>query len=193
MKKKEKKRKKWRCLKWCLILPLLAAMLFFGLHSVKMERWNHENHRPAFTATSKMEGQAFAQKQERPTHSEGHMPTKHEGHKHGGYRHHERGEDGFFLAPFLLELGLLLSGWMLLRKSEGNTAKKWIGILLLVAGALPLLPVLVLAAVVIWMYKKFKKRNKTDWMADDLYSAAPTSSRMNILDEWEQNIRKEEK
>lgn len=80
---------------------------------------------------------------------------------------------------------------MLLRKSEGNTEKKWTSILLLVIG---LLPILMLVAGITWIYKKFKYRKDTiNWIADEYIDEFTTlTPATHILDEWEQNIRKEE-
>lgn len=208
MKKKGKKHKRLRWLKWFFILPLFIAIMFFGLHSIKMEKWAHEKQRSEHAILSQIEGQAFSAKQERPANFEGDISDKKYGdekgehsHKHHdeksekGSEHHKEEFDGIFFVPFLLELGLVLSGWLLLRRSEGNTAKKWTGILLLVVGLFPLLPILALAAGITWVYKKCKQRKETtSWMADDhMYSFTPTSYNANILDEWERNIRKEEK
>jgi hypothetical protein len=197
VKNKEKKRKKLRWLKWFFILPLFSAILFFGLHSIKTMKWDHEKHRSEYAIPSHIKGQAFSVKQERSANFERDISDKkyHKQKDKDGHEHHEEEFDGIFFAPFLLELGLILSGWLLLRKSQGNTAKKWTGILLLVAGLLPLLPILMLATGITWLYKKWKQRKETvSWLTEDhMYNFTAVPYNVDILDEWERNIRKEEK
>ncbi|PEA54153.1 hypothetical protein CON64_14310 [Bacillus pseudomycoides] len=186
MKKKKNKRKKLRWLKWVLILPLLLTLLFFGLHSMKFERWGHEKHKKTEYAISHdKEKEDFLTKKEDFAKFERH--TRHE-------KHHENGFDNLFFVPFLLELGLILFGWFILRKSEGNMAKKWTGILLLIIGLLPLLPILALVAIIAWAYKKFKhKRTITsEYININMYNVSTMQKQIDILDQWERNIRKEE-
>ncbi|WP_242220942.1 hypothetical protein [Bacillus cereus group sp. BfR-BA-01380] len=187
MKKKKNKRKKWCWLKWMLTLPLLLTLLFFGLHSMKSERWDHEKHKKAEYAISHdKERQAFQTKKEDFAGFERH--THHE-------KHHEKRFDDLFFVPFLLELVLVLFGWLILRKSEGNMAKKWTGILLLIIGLLPLLPILALAAMIVWAYKKFKQKRTvtSEYINTDMYNVSTMQKQIDILDQWERNIRKEEK
>ncbi|MCM3737027.1 hypothetical protein M3215_14775 [Bacillus cytotoxicus] len=186
MKKKKNKRKKLCWLKWILILPLLLSILFFGLHSMKFERWDHEKHKKAEYAISHdKERQAFVTKKEDSAGFERH--THHD-------KHHEKRFDDLFFVSFLLELSLVLFGWLILRKSEGNIAKKWTGILLLIIGLLPLLPIVVLIAMTAWAYKKFKeKRTITNEQINiDMYHVSTMQKQIDILDQWERNIRKEE-
>ncbi|MEI4832188.1 hypothetical protein WAX78_22645 [Bacillus sp. FJAT-53711] len=186
MKKKKNKCKKLRWLKWILILPLLLTLLFFGLHSMKHERWDYEKHRKAeYAVASHKEGQAFFTEKGRFADSERH--THHE-------KHHEKEFGDVFFAPFLLELGFVLFGWLILRKSEGNMAKKWTGVLLLVIGLFPFIPILALAAVIIWAYKKFKQKRTIANEHIDIhtYNFSTMQKQIDILDQWERNIRKEE-
>ena len=46
----------------------------------------------------------------------------------------------------------------MIRKSEGNMVKKWTGIVLLVIGVLPVLPMLAFVAAIVWAYKSLKKK-----------------------------------
>jgi hypothetical protein len=188
MKKKKNKCKKLCWLKWILILPLLLTLLFFGLHSMKSERWNHEEHRKTeHVVAHDKEGQAFFTEK-------GHFANS-ERHDHDQYKkHHEKEFDDVFFAPFLLEIGLVLFGWLILRKSEGNMAKKWTGVLLLVIGLFPLIPILALAAAITWVYRKFKeKRTITSEHIDiHTYNFSTSQKQIDILDQWERNIRKEE-
>ena len=205
--KKEKKRKKSRWLKWMCILPLVVVMLFFGLHIARKEIWSHEKKHFEQTAFSQTREQYFSQRQERFDNFQGERSEwKYQGNddvhhrEHYGEKerirgeHHEEVFDGIFFIPFLLDLVLVLFGWMLLRKSEGNAAKKWTSILLLVIGLLPILPILMLVAGITWIYKKFKHRKETiNWIADEYIDEFTTlTPATHILDEWEQNIRKEE-
>lgn len=180
---KKNKRKKWRWLKWILILPLLLALLLFGLHSMKFDRGDHEKHKQAaYTVSHDKEREAFVTQKEKFHNFE--QNQHHE-------KHHEKEFEGLFFIPFLLAFGFVLFGWFMLRKSEGNMVKKWTGILLLVIGLLPVLPMLAFVAAIVWAYKKLKeKRMATDI---DLYSDFQVQQQVDILDQWERNIRKEEK
>lgn len=180
---KKNNRKKWCWLKWMLILPLLLTLLFFGLHSMKSERWGHEKHKKAEYAISHdKERQASITKKEDFAGFERHT-------------HHEKRFDDLFFVPFLLELSLVLFGWLILRKSEGNMAKKWTGILLLIIGFLPLLPILTLGALIVWVYKKFKQKRTitSEHINIPMYDVSTMQKQIDILDQWERNIRKEEK
>ncbi len=183
MKKNKRKHKKMRWLKWILILPLLLALLLFGLHSMKFDRGEHEKHKQAaYTVSHDKEREAFVAQKEKFHHFE--RQNHHE-------KHFEKEFGGLFFIPFLLAFGFVLFGWFMIRKSEGNMVKKWTGILLLVIGVLPVLPILAFVAAIVWAYKKFKeKRVATDI---ELYSDFQVQKQVDILDQWERNIRKEEK
>ncbi|MEC2479781.1 hypothetical protein P9W83_24765, partial [Bacillus cereus] len=90
-----------------------------------------------------------------------------------------------------LAFGFVLFGWYMLRKSEGNMVKKWTGILLLVIGVLPVLPVLAFVAIIVWTYKKLKEKRLATHI--DVYSDFQVHQQVDILDQWERSIRKEEK
>ncbi|MFE7912975.1 hypothetical protein ACFUVX_15645, partial [Bacillus mobilis] len=98
---------------------------------------------------------------------------------------------GVFFIPFLLAFGFVLFGWYMLRKSEGNMVKKWTGILLLVIGVSPVLPVLAFVAIIGWTYKKLKEKRLATHI--DVYSDFQVQQQVDILDQWERSIRKEEK
>ncbi|PEX90574.1 hypothetical protein [Bacillus cereus] len=180
---KKNKRKKLRWLKWIVILPLFLALLLFGLHSMKFDRWDHEKHKQAaYTVSHDKEREAFVTQKEKFNSFE--RDQHHE-------KHHEKEFEGLFFIPFLLAFGFVLFGWLILRKSEGNMVKKWTGILLLVIGVLPALPILAFVAMIVWVYKKFKEKRMATNI--DLYSDFQVQKQVDILDQWERNIRKEEK
>ncbi|MDM5188905.1 hypothetical protein QUF99_16740 [Bacillus sp. DX4.1] len=197
MKKQKKKRTKFRWFIWISIIPFFLFTLFLGLHGLKMERWHHEKHQ-ALVAQS--EGQAyFSQREKIASFEDGGKHHKQE-HKENDYehhgKHHEEEFDGMFFILLLIELSSVLLGWFTLRKAEGRTIRKWIGILLIVIGLLPILPLLAIITCAIWLYKQRKQKQETahvmiDYTADS-YSIA-SSNTASILDQWEKQIRKEEK
>jgi hypothetical protein len=52
-----------------------------------------------------------------------------------------------------------------------------------------------LATGITWLYKKWKQRKETvSWLTEDhMYNFTAVPYNVDILDEWERNIRKEEK
>lgn len=180
---KKNKRKKLRWLKWVLILPLFLGLLLFGLHSMKFERWGHEKHKEAaYTISHDKDREAFVTKKEKFNNFERDQHDE---------KHHEKEFEGLFFIPFLLAFGFVLFGWLILRKSEGNMVKKWTGILLLVIGVLSVLPVLAFVAIIGWTCKKLKEKRLATHI--DVYSDFQVHQQVDILDQWERSIRKEEK
>ncbi|MCP8969467.1 hypothetical protein [Ectobacillus ponti] len=114
---------------------------------------------------------------------------------HGGKMGH--GKHGGF-AQYLLAAGALILGWFL-RRGAGETAwKKWTGWALMAIGLGMLLsaavvPVIMIAAVGYWLYTR-RKAPSQDWVeAPALQEMYAETSNAAKLDEWERNIRKEEK
>ncbi|MCP8967827.1 hypothetical protein [Ectobacillus ponti] len=187
MKEKSKKKSRFRWLAWLLLIPVLAGALFVGMHALSMEGGKHEKRQVAVAQFHQGEKQFSRVKQEQSWGGE-----KERG-RHGEGKEHEEEWDGMPVA-FGAELLLLIAGWLVLRKSEGSKAKRWTGLALVALGALPLLPVIALVAGAVWLYKRVKQQ---DELVPESFGAHdfPEISSQNaaLLDQWEQNIRKEEK
>lgn len=117
-----------------------------------MERWHHAK-REAFA--EEYRGQASYFKDERhhlkQENFENEKPFQHY------EKHHKEKFDGSFLILFTIELSSILLGWFILKKAEGQIIRKWIGILLIIIGILPLIPLFVVVVFPIWLYKKENK------------------------------------
>lgn len=198
--------KKKKGLKWLVLLAVIGIVIFTGFQVVKHEGYRFNN----FNMTSMMNSQqqptqgTFQRGQTGQGQFQGgnqpgqfqangphHKGMHQEGMMHqGGFGHHERWFGGFSILPFFLALGSILVGWLLWRGAD-HGPRKWIGLLLIALGALPSLPILLIAAAIYWLYKKFK--NKNDNLVSDEYTSTQPVKQPDYLDEWERNIKKEEK
>ncbi|PEB51407.1 hypothetical protein CON65_11000 [Bacillus pseudomycoides] len=192
MKKQKKKRTKFRWLIWISVISISLA-IFLGTLGLHMERWHHEK-REAFAVEHS--GQASYSKDERhhikQENFENGKPVQHYEKHHE--KHHEEKFDGIFLILFTIELSSILLGWFILKKAKGQMIRKWIGILLIIIGVLPLLPLFAVVVFPIWLYKKRKQnslQSTTDYTMDSYLVLS--NNKADILDQWEKQIRKEEK
>ncbi|MBJ8030816.1 hypothetical protein JDS96_23745 [Bacillus cereus group sp. N21] len=189
VKKQKKKRTKFRWLIWVSIIAFSLLAVFLGTRGLQMERWHHAK-REAFA--EEYRGQASYLKDERhhlkQENFENEKPFQHY------EKHHKEKFDGSFLILFTIELSSILLGWFILKKAEGQIIRKWIGILLIIIGILPLIPLFVVVVFPIWLYKKRKQNSlhsTTDYTVDSYIVIS--NNKTDILDQWEKQIRKEEK
>ncbi|XJZ26746.1 hypothetical protein ACF5W4_15585 [Bacillota bacterium Lsc_1132] len=188
--------------KWLLLVAALGIVFFVGFRFFGEGRWGHGELGAWQNRAAQM--QPFQ-------HGQGGMGTqmmdRGREFRHGNFMSGSRGErhfqgrEGFELGGILFAFAAIFLGW-LFRKNAGESIwRKWTGWLLIGIGALLLLakvlPLVVLAvgAFVLYRLLKEKKNAKANWKVDETFeSVTPvTSSTGALLDEWERNIKKEDK
>ncbi len=110
----------------------------------------------------------------------------------GGFHHHDLRMLTFGLSflPFLFHLGLIVLGWWIWRKANGESVKKWVGIILLTVGMFSILPLIIVIPVLliaVYFIVKGKTQSDSEFIADPIIvsSLSYSSNTNNILDEWE--------
>ncbi|WP_226529056.1 hypothetical protein [Metabacillus niabensis] len=100
--------------------------------------------------------------------------------------------------PFLFHLGLIILGWWVLKKANGEFIKKWVGMILLSIGAFSILPVIIaipVALIALYVISKSKKQSKSELIINEpIIVSTPFYNQHthHILDEWERKTLKEE-
>ncbi|WP_051317112.1 hypothetical protein [Ectobacillus panaciterrae] len=200
METKKKTRKAW---KWFILLPILSIILFVGLRTADFGGWGHrsnfaihQNHQAFFNKGG--EANRFEALQQGEFHMQGRGNGPHSFEQ--GFspdRFHHRGEHrGFGFIPFLFGLVLFILGWFVRKSADGSTWKKWTGTFLMFLALLPIMPFILIALAIYWLYKIWKKnRMNEDITVEPFLSPvhAGVSRNADILDEWERNITKEDK
>ncbi|MCM3439970.1 hypothetical protein AB3Z07_21890 [Metabacillus halosaccharovorans] len=116
----------------------------------------------------------------------------------GGFPHHDLRVINISFLPFLFHLGLIILGWWVLKKANGEFIKKWVGMILLSIGAFSILPLIIailVALIALYVISKSKKQSKNDLMINEPIIGSTPSYKQNthhILDEWERKTLKEE-
>jgi uncharacterized membrane protein len=122
----------------------------------------------------------------------------------GGHGFHERGmmvNQSFFLLPFLIgvlaKVGLVIAGWMLWVRGKSN-GRKLAGGILLAIGLLALLPtILAIPFLILLVYLLYKGAVKKETNVQELMTGddlvVPSYTHRDLLDEWENKVRREEK
>lgn len=128
----------------------------------------------------------------------GRMPAEHimgMGKHHRAFGHHgaqmmrPHGMPMFGWIPFLLQLALVIIGWIVWKTTRGGG--KWIGGALMAIGLIALLPKTLLAVLaIIAAYVLLKNKTKPTPEFAPFVSPIQNDS---FLDEWEKTIQKEEK
>jgi hypothetical protein len=136
----------------------------------------------------------------------GHLFTQpmhaHMGPDRGGFHHREVGFGdhvnmfGFSIIPFLFNLGLIALGWWIWKKADGESVKKWVGVILLGIGLFSILPLIIAIPILLAaFYFAFKKKKADSHFIDEpmiITTPSFTNSTHDILDEWERKTNKEE-
>lgn len=106
---------------------------------------------------------------------------------------------GFGIIHILIQVGLFIIGWVTWKFAAGNQIRKWIGIALMVWGAILLLPkVLILPVILVAAYLAYKTSRSENASSANYVQAEAAgfssldSHKIDYLDEWENKIRKEE-
>ncbi len=131
------------------------------------------------------------------------MHQFHGGHFRGGTELPRMGRHGYMhgfgIIHILIQAGLFIIGWVTWKLAAGNRVRKWIGIALMVWGAILLLPkVLILPVILVAAYLAYKNgRNENASSANYVQAEAAgvsslDSHKLDYLDEWENKTRKEE-
>ncbi|PAD70992.1 hypothetical protein CHH83_00700 [Bacillus sp. 7586-K] len=105
-----------------------------------------------------------------------------------GFIGHDFGFSFSFLS-LLVNIGIITLGWWILKKANGETVKKWVGIILLLGGLWAILPkIIAIPLVLIALYITFRgcksKETIFEEQVNATYPIYNTASH-NILDEWE--------
>lgn len=125
------------------------------------------------------------------------------GHFRGGAEFPRMGRHGhmygFGIVSLLIQAGLFIIGWATWKLAAGNQIRKWIGIVLMVWGAILLLPkMLILPAILVAAYLAYKTSRNGNASSENYVQAEAAgfssldSHKLDYLDEWENKIRKEE-
>jgi hypothetical protein len=96
--------------------------------------------------------------------------------------------------PLLIQLTMIIIGWIIWKTA--NSGWKWVGLGVMGAGLVALLPKILLIPLALFaayvLYKKKKQESFSSTLAEEwTLSTAPTMKR-DFLDEWEKKIQKEE-
>ena len=117
----------------------------------------------------------------------------------GGFHHHDLRVVNMFgsFLQFLLHLGLIILGWWVLKKANGESVKKWLGIILLTIGVFSILPFIIaipFSIIAIYIILKSKKHSNREYTDEPIIVTTPSYSHstQHILDEWERKTLKEE-
>ncbi|PMC40539.1 hypothetical protein CJ195_02160 [Bacillus sp. UMB0899] len=103
----------------------------------------------------------------------------------------------FSFLPFLFHLGLLILGWWILKKANGELVKKWVGTILLTIGVFSILPFIIalpLAFIALYIILRGKKKSNKEFTNEPIIVSTQSYNHNNqhILDEWERKTLKEE-
>jgi hypothetical protein len=132
-------------------------------------------------------------------HVVGHFFTQsmhtHMGPGRGGF-HHRDVVFGLSLFPFLFNLGLIALGWWIWKKADGESVKKWVGVILLGIGLFSILPLIIaIPLLLVAFYFAFKKKKADSHFIDEpiiMTTSTITNHAHDILDEWERKTNKED-
>ncbi|MGM0877232.1 MAG: hypothetical protein ACQEWV_21420 [Bacillota bacterium] len=101
----------------------------------------------------------------------------------------------FSFLPFLFHLGLIALGWWIWKKADGESVKKWTGVILLTVGLFSILPLIIaIPVLLIALYLAFKRKTAdSDFIDEPMMVTYPsyTTTTHDILDEWERKTNKE--
>ncbi len=103
----------------------------------------------------------------------------------------------FSFLPFLFHLGLLILGWWIWKRANGELVKKWVGMILLSIGVFSILPPLItlpLAVITLFIILRRKKQSNGEFINEPIMVSTPSYNHPthHILDEWERKTLKEE-
>jgi uncharacterized membrane protein len=120
---------------------------------------------------------------------------------HGMHARGMMGNNSFLVLPFLLgvlaKLGMIIAGWFIWVKGKSSGSKMAGGILLSI-GLLALLPtILAITLLIVLGYLMYKSGIKKETNVQELMTAedlvVPSYTNRDLLDEWENKVRREEK
>jgi hypothetical protein len=164
------------------VLPVLAIGVFIGLCFMIMHPHN-PGHAYAMNHRFIHDGQAFSY-------------NSFDGHRRSwGYR-----ETGFHpYLPFLFYILIAAVGCLLLVKTKGRAAKKYIGIGFLLFAGISLFPFSILIVAVLWLLWKFFGNNSRTFDSKPMSDrngtivASYDMNQVDPIDEWEKQIRNQKK
>lgn len=116
----------------------------------------------------------------------------------GGFPHHDLRVINIPFLPFLFQLALIILGWWVFKKANGEFVKKWVGTILLSIGAFSILPLIIaipVALIVLYVISRSKKQSKSELIINEpIIVSTPSYNHIthHILDEWEEKTLKEE-
>lgn len=197
--------------KWVMILLMGLALVHGGLKLVGFHQSN--NLRAASVQTASFSRGDFVHGGQKGymkaqlrgldrAHGLKQVPAYH-GTPRGGWQGRSYGHGMWFgmgLVLLLIKLALVALGWRMLKNSEDNRAKKWIGagliIVVLMSLLQGLLGLLAVALVAYLVYKLFKNNESLNEEMDQplfYQSKNVYQQERDFLDEWERKVREEEK
>ncbi len=117
------------------------------------------------------------------------------GHGQGGFKPKGAGFIGhdfgfsFSFLSLLVNIGIIILGWWIWKTANGETVKKWVGIILLLIGLWAILPkIIAISLVLIALYITFRgSKSKETIFEEQVNATFPiyNTASHNILDEWE--------
>ncbi|MFS0879017.1 hypothetical protein [Metabacillus niabensis] len=111
------------------------------------------------------------------------------GHGRGGLQPRGSGFIGHDFLSLLVNIGIITLGWWIWKKANGETVKKWVGIILLLIGLWAILPkIIAIPLVLIALYITFRgSKSKETIFEEQVNATYPiyNTASHNILDEWE--------
>lgn len=178
-------------LKWGIVLVILGVLTFVGVRYLGHHGQEHPYNGRVVAQEYHMQQMPSNHGDNRMVFAERRINYEGDDQDMRGRMHHSR--HGFpWVASFLIGGIMVVGGWMLVKRSQGNRVKKWIGVSLILLALLPLIgPLVGIAAVALLLLVTMRILKKPSGRTivetvPEFYDSKTKDA--DFLDEWEKQV-----